>query len=125
MRSSPQLKSDGQRVNTDPRPPRGLIAIGVQIAVMKSAYGDGEFVADFAAECARLGKANVMRFGRHPAADNARLQGDELAVLFVAEANGLRRNATTARVALSRYEPQRSPLLGQERASPRRRRTRP
>ena len=57
--------------------------------MMEPADGDRVFVADLAAERARLGEANVMRFGRRPAADDAGLSGDELAVLLVAQANGL------------------------------------
>ena len=62
--------------------------------MMEPADGDRVFVADLAAERAGLGEANVMRFGWRPAADDAGLRGDELAVLLVAQANGLRRNAT-------------------------------
>jgi hypothetical protein len=52
---------------------------------MESADGDGVFVADLAAERARLGEANVMRLTRRPAADNAGLRGHELAVLLIAQ----------------------------------------
>ena len=68
---------------------------------MEPADGDRVFVADLSAERAGLGKANVMRFGRRPAADNAWLRGDELAVLLVAQTNGLRRNATAADARVS------------------------
>src|SRR5271165_4129242 len=61
---------------------------------MKPAYGDRVFVADFSAERPRLGEANVMRFGGHPAADGAGLGGDEFAMFLVAQANRLRRDAT-------------------------------
>ena len=61
---------------------------------MEPADRDRVFVADLSAERARLSKANVMRFGRRAATDNAGLRGDELAVLLVAQTNGLRRNAT-------------------------------
>ena len=93
-RSSPQLESDGQRVDADRGPPRGFIAIGVQLPVMEPADGDGVFVADFSAERTRLGEANVMRLGGRPAADDAGLRGDELAVFFVAQANGFPHNAS-------------------------------
>jgi hypothetical protein len=56
--------------------------------------GDRVFVAHLLGERAWLGKANVMRFGRCPAGYNARLCGHELAVVLVALANGLRRNAS-------------------------------
>ena len=66
---------------------------------MDPADRDRVFVADLAAERAGLGEANVMRFGWRAAADDAGLCGDELAVLLVAQADGLRRNATAPDVA--------------------------
>ena len=63
---------------------------------MDPADGDCIFVADLAAERARLGKANVMRFGGRTAANDAGLRGDELAVLLVAQTDSLRRDPTTA-----------------------------
>ena len=62
--------------------------------MMEPADRDGVFVADLAAERVRLSKANVMGFGGRAAADDARLRGDELAVLLVAQTNGLSDNAT-------------------------------
>jgi hypothetical protein len=53
--------------------------------MMEPADWDCVFVADLSAECARLGKANVVGFGGHPAADDAGLRGDELAVFLVAQ----------------------------------------
>jgi hypothetical protein len=70
----------------------------MQITVMKSADGNRVFVADLAAERARLGEANVMGLGGCAAADDAGLRGDELAVLLVAQTNGLSGNATPPRV---------------------------
>ncbi len=61
---------------------------------MKAADGDRVFVADLAAERARLGEANVMGLARCPAADDAWLRGYELAVLLVAQANSLPRHAS-------------------------------
>jgi hypothetical protein len=63
---------------------------------MEPADWDCIFVADLSAECARLGEADVMRFGGRPAADDAGLSCDELAVLLVAQADGFRRNASAA-----------------------------
>ena len=65
----------------------------VQFTMMDPANCDGVFVADLSAESARLRKANVMHFGGRAAAYDARLSGDEFAVLLVAQTNGLRRNA--------------------------------
>ena len=64
---------------------------------MEAADGDGVFIADLAAESARLGEANVMRLARRAATDDAWLRGDVLAVLLVAQADGLGRNATVVR----------------------------
>ena len=61
---------------------------------MQPANRDRVFVADFAAKRARLGKANMMRLGRRAAADDARLGGDELAVLLIAQADSFRCDAT-------------------------------
>ena len=63
---------------------------------MEATDGDRVLVADFSAERARLGEANMMRLARPPAADDARLCGDELAVLLVAQADGLWGQPTTA-----------------------------
>jgi hypothetical protein len=45
----------------------------VNFAMMRTAEGHGEFVADFEAQGSRLRKPQVMRIGRLPAADQARL----------------------------------------------------
>ena len=68
----------------------------MQLAMVEATNWDGVFVADLAAERARLGKANVMRLARRPAADDAGLGCYIFAVLLVAQANGLRRNAAMA-----------------------------
>jgi hypothetical protein len=41
-------------------PPRGLVTMPVQLAMMDTAHGDSELVADFTAERARLGKAQMV-----------------------------------------------------------------
>ena len=66
----------------------------MQFAVVKPANRDRILVAHLAAERAGLGKADVMRFGWGSAADEARLGRDELAMLLVAQANGLRLDST-------------------------------
>ena len=97
MRSSPKLKRDRQRVDTDPRPPRGLIAVALQLPMMEPANGNCVFVADFSAWRPRLGEANVMGFRGGPSANDAGPGGDEFAVFLVAQANGFRRNPSQAR----------------------------
>ena len=63
---------------------------------METADGNRIFVADLSPERARLSEANMMCLGGRPAAHDAGLLGDELAVLLVAQANGLRRDPTTS-----------------------------
>jgi hypothetical protein len=65
--------------------------------VVQPADRDCVFVAHLSAESAGLSKPNVLGFGRHGAAHDARLGGDELTVFLISQANGFRRNATTAR----------------------------
>ena len=69
--------------------------MSVDFAVVQPTERDGIFIADFSAERARLGKAQVMRIARHAAADETGLPGDELPMLFVAKANGLSGNWTS------------------------------
>ena len=45
----PQLERDGERIDIDPVPPRDLVTVAVQLAVMQATNRNGEFVADFAA----------------------------------------------------------------------------
>jgi hypothetical protein len=56
----------------------------MELAVMKPTDRDRVLIADFSAEGSWLGEANVMRLARRPAADDAGLCGDELAVRLVA-----------------------------------------
>jgi hypothetical protein len=57
--------------------------ISMQLAMMDEADRDCVLVADLAAKRAWLRKANVVCFGGHAAADNARSSSDEFAVLLV------------------------------------------
>src|SRR3984957_13592213 len=66
----------------------------MEVAMMDPADRDRVFVADLSAESTGLSKPNVMGLGRRAAAHDARLRPDERTVLLVAQANGLRRNAT-------------------------------
>ena len=59
-------------------------------------------VADLSSERARLGEADVMRLGGGPAADDAGLSGDELAVLLVAQPDRLGHEAAPIRLAFLR-----------------------
>ena len=56
----------------------------MQLAVMGTAEGYDELVTDLLSESARLGKAQVMRIARLPAADEAGLLGNKAQVLPIA-----------------------------------------
>ena len=69
----PKPLGDRERVDLEILPPGHLIAGLMQLPMMTAAERDGEFVADFEAEGSRLSKAQMMRIGWLPAADQARL----------------------------------------------------
>ena len=56
--------------------------------MMEAAEGDGELVANLAAERLGLGEADVMRVGRDCATENTRLRCDVAEMVLVAEAAG-------------------------------------
>jgi hypothetical protein len=72
----------------------------VQLAVVEATDRNGELVADFAAERPRLSKTQMVGVGRRAAAHQAWQGGNELAVVLVAQANGLGRHAARADVRL-------------------------
>ncbi len=86
--SLPKDERDRNRIKADCSPPRRLVAVAMEFAVVETADRDCVFVADLASKRPRLGEANVMGFRGRSAAHNARLGSDELAVLLVAQANG-------------------------------------
>ena len=59
----------------------------MQLAVMEPADWDDEFVAHSPSEGPRLGKREVVRVRRHPAAHEAGLPQHESAVVLIAQAN--------------------------------------
>ena len=73
MRSFPETSRDFQGIHSVTVPPRALIAGLVHLPVMPAAQGDRELIAHFETNRSRLGKPQVMRIGRLPAADEARL----------------------------------------------------
>jgi hypothetical protein len=54
-------------------PPSHLIAGLMQLPMMPAAKGNGELIADFETQGSGLREPQVMRIGRLPAADEARL----------------------------------------------------
>ena len=59
----------------------------MQLAMMDSAYRNGELVAHASSECTRLYKREVMRIRWYPAAHKAGLPEHEPAVLLIAQPN--------------------------------------
>src|SRR2546430_717134 len=68
--------------------------------MMKATYRHGEFIADFAPECARLGKAQVMRVARAASAHKTRLARDKATVFFVPQPDCFFSGPTTRDVGL-------------------------
>jgi hypothetical protein len=83
---SPEHAGNLNRIDAGGLPPRLLIASPVHGAMMGAAERDGEFVARFAAERARLQVSKMMRIGLFAAAHETRLLGDIAKVLPVAVA---------------------------------------
>ena len=89
MRLLPKHLGDLQRFDIEPLPPGDLIAGLMQLPVMAAAERNGELVADFEADGSGLGKAQMMRVGWLPAADEAGLGGNEPEMRLVAQTLGL------------------------------------
>ena len=100
MRLLPQSLGDRQGIDFEIPPPSHFIAGLMQLAVMTAAEGYGELVADFEAERSGLRKPQMMRIGRLPAADEARLRGNKPQMGFVTQPLGLG-NGENALVDLS------------------------
>src|SRR5271163_4741700 len=73
MRLKPQGPCRSDRVNGCLLPPSGLIAVSVELAMMPPAQGDGELIADLAAKCTGLRKAQVVGIAGLAATDKAGL----------------------------------------------------
>ena len=82
----PKPSGDLQGVDLPLLPPGNLIAGLMQLPMMASAKGNGEFIADFHADGAGLGEPQVMRIAGLPSTDQARLGRDEVEVRPVAYA---------------------------------------
>jgi hypothetical protein len=66
----------------------------VQLTMMDTAHRDSELVADLTAQRAGLGKAQMVSICGQTAAHQAGLGGDEIAVVLVAQTDGLGRYPT-------------------------------
>jgi hypothetical protein len=92
-RPLPHPERDRNGIDVDPRPPRRLVAVAMQFAMMRATDGDRVFVAGLSSERAGLGKTKMVRVGRRAAAHDAGLAGHESGMLLVAQANGLAHDA--------------------------------
>jgi hypothetical protein len=79
-----------QRIDTGLAPPRGFVAVAMELAMMPPAKRHGELVAGFSTKRPALGKAQVVGVTGSSSADQAGLLGDEADVVAVADAAGLR-----------------------------------
>src|SRR5262249_19340131 len=80
----PKLAGDFDWIDAGLFPPGFFVASAMHSAVMRAAERDGEFIAGFAAERARLHKSDVMRIRRLAAAQEARLLHHKAKVVAVA-----------------------------------------
>ena len=85
-----QLPCDRQRRNLHVGPPGLLIAMAVQVLMVRVAERDCELIADLAAERPVLRKAEVMRIRRLATANEASLRSHKPQVLAVPDAARLR-----------------------------------
>src|SRR3954452_1996534 len=83
MRLPPQRRGGEQGINADLAPPNPLVAMAMQIAMMRSAQGYGELVADLACQGASLGVLVMVRIRGAAGTDETGLGGDELQVITI------------------------------------------
>jgi hypothetical protein len=65
------------RVNPGVLPPVALVTVAMKLAMVPSTECDDPLIADLSSKCAMLREAQMMRIGRHAAADEARLGRDK------------------------------------------------
>src|SRR5262249_36701940 len=83
----PEPERDWKRIDGELAPPRNLVTLAMKLAVVDPTNRDGELIADSVSKRTRLHKCEVMRIAPRPAADKARLPGQEFPVLLIAKAN--------------------------------------
>jgi len=74
QRRLPEILCGFRWHNLEIGPPRGLVAIAMQVEMVISAQWYGEFVADLASERSRLGKFEVVCIAGRASADKTRLR---------------------------------------------------
>ena len=85
-RLRPEGRGNEVRVDPEPAPPCGFITAAVDLAMVNSAERHRELIAHFAAERPRLRRAKMMGIRGLTAANEAGLRGNELTMVFVADA---------------------------------------
>ena len=73
MRLNPQGPGSGEWIDSGFAPPRGFIAVSMELAMMPATQRDGELIADLAAKCTTLREAKVVGIAGPPAAEKTRL----------------------------------------------------
>ncbi len=86
MYFEPQGARRNQGIKPNFLPPCDFIAATVDLAMMPSAQGHGELIADLATECPCLGEAQMMWVGWPATADKTRLLGDVANMLAIPDA---------------------------------------
>jgi hypothetical protein len=84
MRFKPERTRGCSGIDSDIAPPCDFVATPVNFAMMASAQGHGEFVADLAGKRAGLSKAQMMSIAGPPSANEASLSGNMFDVVPVA-----------------------------------------
>src|SRR6516162_6232329 len=79
----PKNASRRARIDTGLLPPHGFVTAAMNFAVMSSAKGNRELIADLAAKGRRLCKTEMMRISGTPAANQTWLLGDRFHMLPV------------------------------------------
>jgi hypothetical protein len=90
MPLQPKRAGTDGRINTGIFPPCGFIARAMSLPMVAAAQRHGELIADLAAQCAVLRKAQMVGVCRPAPTNQARLFGHELDVLLVTKAAWLR-----------------------------------
>jgi hypothetical protein len=84
MRFKPQRASGDGWINSGVSPPCGFVAASMNLAMVSSTQGDGELIAHLTAECTDLRNSEVVGIRWLSPANQARVVGDSLGVIPVA-----------------------------------------
>jgi hypothetical protein len=90
MRGAPKIAGMGERIDGGFAPPRRLVTVAVQLAMVAAAERDRELVTDLAAQRPALGKAQLMSIARLTATDGTGLLCHKAHMVAIADAPWLR-----------------------------------